>query len=55
MDKDNRRQDKQTFSVIKKGKFVIKKREKNIYPNNWKTEPDVIRDSDVVKLSSSGS
>lgn len=30
MDKDNRRQDKHTSSVIKKGKFVIKKKGKNI-------------------------
>lgn len=53
MDKDKRRQDKHTSSVIKKGKFVIKKREKYMYPNNWNTNPDVIRNSDVVKLSSS--
>lgn len=32
MDKDNRRQDKHTSSVIKKGKFVIKKREKIYVP-----------------------
>lgn len=24
-----------------------------MYPNNWNTNPDVIRNSDVVKLSSS--
>lgn len=56
MNKDIRRQDKHTSSVIKKDKFVIKEKgKKNIkaYPNNWNTEPDVIRDSDVVESSSS--
>lgn len=56
MDKDIRRQDKHTSPVIKKDKFVIKEKgKKNIkaYPNNWNTDPDVIRDSDVVMSSSS--
>lgn len=56
MDRDIRRQDKHTSSVIKKDKFVIKEKgKKNIkaYPNNWNTDPDVIRDSDVVMSSSS--
>lgn len=50
INKDIRRQDKHTSSEIKKGMFVIKEKgKKNIkaYPNNWNTEPDVIRGSDV--------
>lgn len=39
------------FLVIKKGKFVIKKREKYMYLNNWNINLDVIRNFDVVKLS----
>lgn len=53
MDKDNRRQDKHTSSVIKRVNSLSKKGKKYMYPNNWNTNPDVIRNSDVVKLSSS--